>query len=562
MELGTLATPYPNGSIFYFILDEQCPNQPRPGRLRYYYVLSDSSSSVDAFAFMCHSLCEPQNDRLMKQWYQLFVRVFGSTTFSDFMDTVHNTPIQDRTQVNDTSMMENAKGRLPALFLDEASARLALETYNRKQDKVFAKKQLELSARQQNSSTPEKGQNSKPAKRLLTSHRTSSSSDPSLARNKQCDGTSVSPHHEHHRVNVQPPTLSNMAASTELVSSHQQHNGVVQWEESIVNKAPALSRSESRKIKKTSSPPGWTDLLHQLQANEQKEAQKLHQDVARLRQLLESERRSRHNSINSHREIVSPRVPGDGKSRINGVRSLNAQLQEVTALYAAERDAHSLDADRWQREEERLQEKIRKLSHVHGEKLSVILKENQRTVDRLEQKFREKMESMEQTFNETLQGRDIRLAQLSEDLVKAEISARQCTLEAQLHRRNLEEAEVRRTSPSQKNLQDQNFMLQQEVLGAREEIKRLAYQQSPYTSEVANLAQHLNLLQSQLMQLTKEKKDLETAFLRSQHTISQQQIELRHAEGLINALRDGLQTVQSELPNLRMELQSKSLRTT
>lgn len=93
MEIGKLkstgATP-----IFYFILDPITPDNPSPTRLQHYFVSSPIDSYVEAFNFLCRSLCVPPTDASLKKWCKVHSNLFGPVTFDSFCRAVQTLPVR------------------------------------------------------------------------------------------------------------------------------------------------------------------------------------------------------------------------------------------------------------------------------------------------------------------------------------------------------------------------------------------------------------------------------------------------------------------------------------
>lgn len=93
MEVGKLksggASP-----IFYFIIDPISPEDPNPTRLQHYFVVSHLDSYVEAFNYLCRSLCMPATDSALRKWHQVYSRVFGSVTFDSFLRAVQTLPMR------------------------------------------------------------------------------------------------------------------------------------------------------------------------------------------------------------------------------------------------------------------------------------------------------------------------------------------------------------------------------------------------------------------------------------------------------------------------------------
>lgn len=93
MEVGKLKSS--SGSpIFYFIIDPISPDEPNPSRLQHYFVVSHLDSYVEAFNFLCRSLCMPATDASLRRWHQVYCKVFGSVTFDSFARAVQSLPMR------------------------------------------------------------------------------------------------------------------------------------------------------------------------------------------------------------------------------------------------------------------------------------------------------------------------------------------------------------------------------------------------------------------------------------------------------------------------------------
>lgn len=90
MEVGKLRTN--SVPIFYFIIDPATPDTPNATRLKHYFVTTEVDSYVEAFYFLCRSLCSPPSDAAYRRWHNLYGKVFGSVTFDAFMKSVQSVP--------------------------------------------------------------------------------------------------------------------------------------------------------------------------------------------------------------------------------------------------------------------------------------------------------------------------------------------------------------------------------------------------------------------------------------------------------------------------------------
>lgn len=87
MEVGKLRTNSAT-HIFYFIVDAATPVTPNPHRLKRYFVSTTLDSYVESFYFLVKSLSSTTSDPAMREWHQLYVRVFGTVDFDTFMKNI------------------------------------------------------------------------------------------------------------------------------------------------------------------------------------------------------------------------------------------------------------------------------------------------------------------------------------------------------------------------------------------------------------------------------------------------------------------------------------------
>lgn len=93
MEVGKLKSAGPL-TIFYFILDSITPDQPNPQRLQHYFVITHLDSYVEAYNFLCRSLCTPPTDAAMRKWWNVYGKVFGTVSFDSFCRSIQTLPIK------------------------------------------------------------------------------------------------------------------------------------------------------------------------------------------------------------------------------------------------------------------------------------------------------------------------------------------------------------------------------------------------------------------------------------------------------------------------------------
>ena len=90
MEVGKLRSS--TTPIFYFIIDPDTPDAPNASSLKNYFVTTTVDSYVEAFNFLCRSLCSPATDPQLRRWHNLYCKIFGPITFDAFVRNVQSLP--------------------------------------------------------------------------------------------------------------------------------------------------------------------------------------------------------------------------------------------------------------------------------------------------------------------------------------------------------------------------------------------------------------------------------------------------------------------------------------
>ncbi|CCW62120.1 unnamed protein product [Phytomonas sp. EM1] len=611
MELGKLSTSSSVGHIFYFIIDENSVDEPSTSSQRYYYVVSHSPSYVEAFNFLCHSLCDVKDEERLRQWHRAHSKVFGALRFEIFYGRILGAPCAQvtgtdaDTYTNGNGYNKNKNERigcssvttlsLPALFADEASARLALDNLDLKCDKLYSKQLEEVSARQQNSCTPE----SKKLKNL-------NDLSPDDVVSQIIDRPSV--HEKTHQKAL--PSVETQWPNNNARDLRNKRNGVPKMP-LYGTRGPAIeaiTQEDPPKPDTRRSTAELRSMIMQLKLASEEKSYQLQKDVNEMKELLhDGQNRNDKFSVREkgYQETKKSLKELEKNYEVT-VKAMEAKLSQMEILYATEKESHALDAEHWEAENLSLQEKLRAMSHEHGEKLYNIVKENQQAMEKLNKQMLQKEEELRSMYEDTIQDRDVRLAQLSEELMKAKHQA--FLLESKSRVRQSRHKEVELTN-SIKNYQypiEQNKDHQKKPHFSKDEINATqnqftyckacmstidaAHEQknrlipsltptqrdtlkkevfagmhsssSPYPHEkaivpsslhanAAHLEEKYQQLESNYTNLLQEKKTLEITLYNTECTVAQQQIELQNASYLIESLIKGLDNVKAELPMIQ-----------
>lgn len=521
MEVGKLATSplqtsagtaadqvaAAKGSIFYFILDEDYPDEPRDGHQRYLYVVSESGSYIEAYCFLCRSLCSSStgtgpakattggpsllpsalgsigssagthhsdidgNSTKLRQWYQLYVRVFGTLPYDTFLAQVSGAP---RGKVARNGSGLDDPTALPVLFSEEASARAALANYwtalarqarEPRGGRAGGADVSSISARQPTSCTPEKYHTA--AVGAAATPRPSTAPAP-----RYYDGGSGRDFAQHQqeltrRPAPPPPKLSHQADSVVDMQfgnlSVDEHAPTRRGNVTVLDPHPRHHQQQhSNKgggVVSDAAAQMVLELrgrLDDVQDRAARETAALRQDVERLSETLFAERESRDGLLQDAvlRERSAARAHGDlrAKTEIASLKGRLRAAEEQAAALRSELAAGKGSSDKAAAELRSAlalaEERLKRQRREHGDKLRSLVSENQAAVLALDKTVSEKEEELRGLYDEALQRRDIRIAQLSERLVKSEQAARQSTAEAAAHRRRCEELEARRPAVS------------------------------------------------------------------------------------------------------------------
>ncbi|CAD2216759.1 hypothetical protein ADEAN_000423200 [Angomonas deanei] len=499
MELGKL-TDQEAGNIFYFTVDETNPQSPRRERTKTFYVVSLSSSYIDSFYFLCHSLC---SEKRLPQWHLMYERLFGEISYTVFRTNVQSAPRWNFASGSIESLPDCAHS-ICGLYRDETSARLGLQAIINYDTSIMQRQKKQLRERRQSSFTPPKA--SEESKLIHP-----------VAMNRQLDYADSTTNSMRDSALV---NLSSIKASSLPVASMEMN-------------------------------PGWKNLYDQTQANKENELEGVKQELRELRQKYDQERKvnreltsrasdspgtaefnplnngmitsARYTSSNNSLPFAPKRntvANGDQEadkanqlltnSRQDVINTLTEQLRLKEALLSSLMLDRKNEVSQFQNKIKDLERKLVEERKGNGEKLCDLVMENKNTIAKLEENMERKEAELRKVYEVALQSSDVRLAQMTEKLS-----------EAQRKKKELADSVV-------------------ELEKIKEEVKEWEKCHEAARRKFDTVCESEKTLRAELDA--------------ANQLLSQQRTELQQASQLIEKLKAGLETVRYEIPNLWREV--------
>ncbi|GET92792.1 hypothetical protein, conserved [Leishmania tarentolae] len=574
MELGKLVTTESRGCIYYFIIDDVHPDEPQHDALKYYYVVTTTLSSFsyrEAYGVLCRALCSLDNRTFLHRWHSLYEQIFGTTPYVQFVDTVRNSPpvyldtlpppneggncnangdaaaakllplasAAGKGSAGPSSFRICAPGTV-ALFSNEASARLALG------------KMMGIDLERPHSTPNGEG--------VYKPHHHNGCCTPVDALH------TANNDEENHQLSVpQQPLLNGSIGGTGCAYQVKAKAGFAviddrdQPQHKLNDLLSLTSRWRVGECSAADANVGMQDLQRQLE-EERKRRMKAEQHHRLLSRMLNEKSRE---SI-GERQTGAAAAPSTQEQE-GRIAELRKELRALQQQLSEENARHSKQREELVAENEQLKRQLGQQQREQSARIEKFLKENEDAVNRMEDALHKREEEVRAVYTQALQERDVRIAQLSQEVLQHTHEARQLASlrsdEERLHARragHFEDIAVQ--------LREWNLSLQRQLADANNEVQQLRQR-----LEVMNAASmygskdcaclsgdvsrelaggvfpcdelsvpHVAQLATQLyhsQQLLKEFRDENKAKSR----------ELMHAAQLIDALKEGLRRVKLDL---------------
>ncbi|KAK7195697.1 hypothetical protein NESM_000499900 [Novymonas esmeraldas] len=570
MELGRLVTSESGGGIFYFIIDDVHPDEPRQDELKHYYVVAVPSSSTfsyrEAYSVLCRAVCGLDNRTRLHRWHSLYEQIFGTTPYVQFVDAVRGSLLLDldvdvahtatttanaaaaaaATAAADSgSPVPVSVAAVPsvALFSNETAARLALRQLLRSRlGRPVAQNGAHVGAQDAADSAAQQG-----------------CCTPTEARQPSPRGQKVADVQ-------QPPQPLPLPVRTTAngVIRHGRGGGDtardadanrVKSEKRLGDLVDLAARWRLGDAPPPPPPPSTATLAVQELQRQLHFERERRMDAEQHHHLLSRLLAERSNGDGVERAAVvggapPPAAPPPPSAATGGLGELRQQLQELQQELADERRRHARQRDELLRDSEQLKKQLTLQGREQSTRLEQFLKDNADAAARTEEALRKREEEVRSVYHRALQERDVRIAQLSQEVMQHTHESRHLALA----RSDEERLYLQRTAHLEEvaaQLRDWNASLQRQLSDSAAETRQLrqrlatvetravsdwrgptACGEAPHT-QAAQLAMQLYHTQQQLRDCQAE--------LRTKSE------ELLRAAQLIDALKEGLRRVQIDL---------------
>lgn len=485
MEVGKLVTSEACGNIFYFVVDETHPDEPQPDASRCYYVVAPAASNFsyrEAYCVLCRALCGLENRTYLHRWHALYEQIFGTTPYVHFVNAVRDSPLtQPNSFHHAPAFPGGADGlsrptiTLPALFLDETTARLALRKAEQEQ-------------------TAESEAETQKAQERQSSHNALLQQPGGL----QGCSTPLSKPVKTRRVNavavegaVGEPTKQQAAVAA----------AVEQNTELLLRRN--TKATEGAQKQKLDTVLGAASLRREYTSavafdDNRRTPQQLRHDLRReRRQRLEAEERCYHQtraleeapaSLQRREEqaVTSGTIAAAAAADIaptekqrtpaeplrKEVQQLKRRVQELEAELADAKRRHMLECDSAAEEKEALNQQLWQRSQAQGAQISGFLRENADAVKRVEEALEKREKELCAVYTRALEDRDVRIAQLSQEVLQHLHSSRQLAT-SRGDQEKMQAERVAHLEDMTSHLKEWNVVLRRQVSESAEEIREL-----------------------------------------------------------------------------------------
>ncbi|KPI90236.1 hypothetical protein ABL78_0618 [Leptomonas seymouri] len=460
MEVGKLVTSETCGKIFYFVIDETHPDEPQPDASKCYYIVAPSSSTFsyrEAYYVLCRALCGVENRTYLHRWHSLHEQIFGTSPYVQFVNAVRESPLTQPNSFCHTAHSSPQKDghtrpsvTLPALFLDETTARLALR-----------KAEKELQATAETDAPP----------------RDSAPQGCSTPVSKPLPITRVDP--------VAVLAENGLVRKQEVAEAPQAAEVVPHRE------ANSLEVVQQRKLDELLSMASqWQEAAAALRGDQHHAVLQLQRDLQqeRMKRLEAEERcqRQAHELEEAYPPAKKQKQPGApltaacaavdsmaSNAAVNEdkkmILELKQRVQELEAELTAREQRHSHDRDQLIAETQSLKQQLWQQSQAQGAQLSEFLQENAGAVKRVEKALEKREKELCAVYAQALEERDIRIAQLSQEVLQHLQSSRQLAA-ARSDQERLQAERVTHLEEIASQLKEWNGALRLQLNGASEEI--------------------------------------------------------------------------------------------
>ncbi|KAG5467398.1 hypothetical protein CUR178_01041 [Leishmania enriettii] len=482
MELGKLVTAESCGSIYYFIIDDVHPDEPQHDALKHYYVVATASSRFsyrEAYGVLCRALCSLDNRTFLHRWHSLYEEIFGTTPYVQFVDAVRNSPhvcldsfpltnegcgssVNDPTADArllhkvpcgacsgrlDASFTPTSASGTVALFSNETSARLAL------------RKLADAEGEQRNCPPHSSREGYSSYQGCCT---------PVHARYAAVSGEAI------HELEVtRQPGLS--GAIVGVAGTHHAQDSA----SPVIEGGCVPPQSRGNDLLKVTSrgkscePRSVSNAGSAVQQPQHQLPQKRERHTEAVRQPHNLSRLVREKPYTSAGEKGTHTAAAvSAAAQDAALEELRQQLYALHEELAEERIRHSKQREELLSENEQLRKHLVQQRREQSARIEQFLKDNQDVVKRMEGALQTQEEGVRAVYNQALQERDVRIAQLSQELLQHTHESRQLASvrndEERFHAQRVAHLEDMAVQ-----LREWNLSLQRQLGDASDEARRL-----------------------------------------------------------------------------------------
>lgn len=478
MEVGKLVTSESCGSIFYFAIDETHPDEPQAGSVRSYYVVAPATSTFsyrEAYCVLCRALCGLENRTYLHRWHALYQQIFGTTPYVPFVNAVRESAVAAPNSFAHAGASPPRDRHappqvvLPALFLDETTARLALH-----------KAEVWHNARRA-AHTTDADVHTQQLHKAADGHRDNH-------RDGVCNGCSTplstrAPPHDVKR----PPTTETIecAPAQPHAPRHPSEEGPAA--DTAMSPNGLKEVKPDRLLREASQ---WSETVNVLRSEERDTLERLRQELQMERQcrlaaeaealrhaqaLEDAQTRppARTRSLAAADNVVAAPTAVETRDS-EETAALTRRIHELEVQYAEAQARHVQERQRLDAERVALVQQLRQQSEQHGAQIRAFLRDNAGAVKRVEEALEKRERELCAVYTTALEERDVRIAQLSQEVLQHLHNARPSSAGAQRSEDERQRAErVAHLEGMTSQLKEWNAALRRQLDDAGEEIRGL-----------------------------------------------------------------------------------------
>ncbi|KPA86265.1 hypothetical protein ABB37_00494 [Leptomonas pyrrhocoris] len=475
MEVGKLVTSETCGNIFYFVVDETHPDEPRSDASKCHYVVAPSTNAFsyrEAFYVLCRALCGLENRTYLHRWHSLHQQIFGSTTYVQFVNAVRESPLAQPNTFSPTgpsSSPTDAHSRpsvaLPALFLDETTARLALRTAERGHQAVSevsapAQAPQRHSALQGFSTPISKPQPTTPGNTVAVEMENGSANPRKEAEVPHNTEVECCEKESGKKVGRDQGLDARWSAASQWQATAAASHGGDRRSVSSLKQGVHQERVQRCETEEAALHP--TDAVREAGAHAKKQPQPV--QPWRLADAAES-----------GKERNAPAV-----EEMKTVTQLKRRIQELEMELAEREQRHALERDSFLAEKDALKQQLWQQSQAQGTQINEFLQENAGAVRRVEEALEKREKELCAVYTQALEERDVRIAQLSQEILQHLQSSRQLVT-SRSDQERFDAERVAHLEDMTSQLKEWNGSLRDQLREASDEIRDLRQRLQPST---------------------------------------------------------------------------------